>query len=60
MKLKIPRLNIDLTADIFLEIGLTDSKALLIKEIKEAVREIKLIKTGKKQGRNANDFLNEL
>ena len=39
---------------------ITDSKALLIQEIKEAVEEMKLIKAGKKQGRNAEDFLNEL
>ena len=36
---------------------LTDSKALLLKEIKEAVEEMKLIKTGKKKVRNAKDFL---
>lgn len=36
---------------------LTDSKALLLKEIKEAVEEMKLIKTGKKKARNAKDFL---
>ncbi|MFY8189493.1 MAG: hypothetical protein ACOVK9_00900 [Bacteroidia bacterium] len=39
---------------------LTDEKALLMEEIREAVEEMKLIKTGKKKARNAEDFLNEL
>ncbi|ACE06607.1 hypothetical protein Aasi_1293 [Candidatus Amoebophilus asiaticus 5a2] len=39
---------------------LTDAKALLMEEIKEAVDEIQLIKTGAKKARNAEDFLNEL
>lgn len=39
---------------------LTDSKALLLSEIKDAVEEMKLIKTCKKKARNAEDFLNEL
>ena len=39
---------------------LTDTKAILISEIKEAVDEMKLIRTGKKKARNAEDFLNEL
>jgi len=39
---------------------LTDTKALLMEEIKEAVDEMKLIKTGIKKARNAEDFLNEL
>ena len=39
---------------------LTEGKALLMKEVKEAVEEMKLIRAGKKQGRNAKDFLNEL
>ena len=39
---------------------ITDSKALLIEEIKEAVEEMKLIKAGKMTARNAEDFLNEL
>ena len=39
---------------------LTDSKALLMEEIKEAVEEMKLIRAGKKKARNAEDFLNEL
>jgi len=39
---------------------LTDSKALLMHEIRESVEEMKLIKSGKKIARNAEDFLNEL
>lgn len=39
---------------------LNDAKAILMEEIKEAVEEMKLIKTGKKKARNAEDFLNEL
>lgn len=39
---------------------LTETKAQLMSEIREAVEEIKLIKEGKKQARNAEDFLNEL
>jgi hypothetical protein len=39
---------------------LTDSKAKLMSEIKEAVEEMKLIRAGKKKARNAEDFLNEL
>jgi hypothetical protein len=39
---------------------LTDSKALLMEEIREAVEEMKLIRAGKKKARNAEDFLNEL
>ena len=39
---------------------LTDSKAQLLIEIREAVDEMKLIRTGKKKARNAKDFLNEL
>ena len=39
---------------------LTDYKALLLSEIKDAVDEINLIKTGKKKARSAEDFLNEL
>ena len=39
---------------------LTDSNALLISEIREAVEEMKLIRAGKKKARNAEDFLNEL
>jgi hypothetical protein len=39
---------------------LTDTKALLMEEIREAVEEMRLIKKGKKKARNAEDFLNEL
>jgi hypothetical protein len=39
---------------------LTDSKAKLMSEIKEAVEEMKLIRAGKKKARNAEDFLHEL
>ncbi|MBK7856598.1 MAG: hypothetical protein IPJ79_18410 [Bacteroidetes bacterium] len=39
---------------------LTDSKGLLMEEIREAVEEMKLIRKGKKKARNAEDFLNEL
>jgi hypothetical protein len=39
---------------------LTDSKALLMEELREGVEEMKLIRTGKKKARNAEDFLNEL
>jgi len=36
---------------------LTEEKAQLMSEIKEAVEEMKLIKAGKKEARNAEDFL---
>jgi hypothetical protein len=39
---------------------LTDVKALLMEEIREAVEEMKQIKAGRKKARNAEDFLNEL
>jgi hypothetical protein len=39
---------------------LTDTKALLMEEIREAVEEMKLIRAGKKKARNVEDFLNEL
>jgi hypothetical protein len=39
---------------------LTDTKALLLSEIRETVEEMKLVRTGKKKARNAEDFLNEL
>ncbi|OYU95380.1 MAG: hypothetical protein CFE21_09525 [Bacteroidetes bacterium B1(2017)] len=39
---------------------ITDEKALLMEEIKEAVEEMKLVRNGKKKARNAEDFLNEL
>ncbi len=39
---------------------ITDSKAILMQEIREAVIELKLIKAGKKTARDVEDFLNEL
>jgi hypothetical protein len=39
---------------------ITDSKALLMEEIREAVEEVKLVRAGKKKARNAEDFLNGL
>ena len=36
------------------------NKKLFLTELAEAVEEMKLIKEGKKQARNADDFLNEL
>lgn len=39
---------------------LTEAKAGLMEEIREAVEEMKLIRTGKKKARNAEDFLHEL
>ncbi|MCX6273424.1 MAG: hypothetical protein NTU44_19825 [Bacteroidetes bacterium] len=39
---------------------LTEAKALLLEELKEAVDEMKLIRTGKKKARDAEEFLNEL
>ena len=39
---------------------LTDTKALLMEEIREAVKEMRLIRSGKRKARNAEDFLNEL
>ena len=39
---------------------LSEAKAQLMKEIKESVEEMKLIRAGKKKARNAEDFLNEL
>jgi len=39
---------------------LTDTKAELMSDIREAVEEMKLIKAGKKQARDVKDFLNEL
>jgi hypothetical protein len=38
----------------------TTKKEKLISEIKEAVGEMKLIRSGKRKARNAEDFLNEL
>jgi len=39
---------------------LTDTKAELMSDIREAVEEMKLIIAGKKQARDVEDFLNEL
>jgi hypothetical protein len=39
---------------------LTDAKALLLEETKEAIEEIKLVRAGKKEARDAEVFLNEL
>ena len=39
---------------------LTEPKARLMAEVKEAVEEMKLIRSGKKKARNAEEFLNEL
>ncbi len=39
---------------------LTEEKALLLEEVRDAVEEMKLINDGKTQARNAEDFLNEL
>ncbi|OAV69018.1 hypothetical protein Barb6_02013 [Bacteroidales bacterium Barb6] len=39
---------------------LTDVKARLMTEIREAVEEMKLIRTGEKEARSFDDFLNEL
>jgi hypothetical protein len=39
---------------------ISGEKSILIEEIKEAVEELNLIKSGKKKARNAEDFLNEL
>ena len=60
----------DSKADSFMEVikgiafvkakPITENKAKLISEIRDAVEEMKLIKAGKKVARNAEDFLNEL
>ena len=39
---------------------LSEEKARLMTDIKDAVEEMKLIKTGKKKAKDATDFLNEL
>ena len=39
---------------------LTEAKAQLMTDIREAVEEMKLIRSGKKQARDAEEFLNEL
>lgn len=36
------------------------NKKMFMTELAEAIEEMKLIKEGKKQARNADDFLNEL
>ncbi|MBA2761934.1 MAG: hypothetical protein H0U39_08250 [Segetibacter sp.] len=42
------------------EIKRASDKEKLLSEIKEAVEEMKLIKSGKKQARNAESFLDDL
>lgn len=39
---------------------LTEEKALLLAELKEAVEEMKLIKAGKRKGRRLEELLDEL
>lgn len=39
---------------------ISDEKALLVEEIKEAVENLKLVKQGKLKGKPARDLLNEL
>jgi hypothetical protein len=39
---------------------LTDNKALLMSEIREAVEELKLIRSGEKKAHDVEEFLNEL
>jgi len=39
---------------------ITEVKAQLLSEMKDAIDEMNLIKKGKKTARNAEDFLNEL
>ena len=39
---------------------LTDHKAKVLEDVREAVEEMKLIKAGKLKGRNAEDLFNEL
>ena len=40
--------------------AITDPKAAAIEEVREAVEELKMVLSGKKQARSADDFLNEL
>jgi hypothetical protein len=40
--------------------AITDTKALIMTELREAVEEMKLIKSDKKKARNIDEFLNEL
>ena len=39
---------------------ITPVKAQMIEEFKEAIEELKLVKSGKKKARNGEDLLNEL
>ncbi|MFP5040776.1 hypothetical protein [Parasediminibacterium sp. JCM 36343] len=39
---------------------ITDAKSAIMEDIREAVEEMKLIRAGKKEARNAEDFLNGL
>lgn len=41
-------------------IPLSDAKANLMQDIREAVEELKLVKEGKLEARNAEDLINEL
>ncbi len=60
----------DSKADFFIELlknfsfvkakPLSDYKAKVLEDIKEAVEEMKLINVGKLKGRNAEDLFNEL
>lgn len=42
------------------ELNRLRNKKIFMTELSEAVEEMKLIKEGKKEARNADDFLNEL
>lgn len=60
----------DTKADAFMDVlnsitfvkakQLTESKAQALKEVRDAVVEMKQIKAGKKKSRSATEFLNEL
>jgi hypothetical protein len=41
-------------------VPITDAKAELMQDIREAVEELKLVKAGKLTARNAEDLINEL
>jgi hypothetical protein len=64
--LNIPDMKAPFLMDVLQHISyvkvkpLTDEKALLLTEIREAVEEMKLVKSGKKKARNMEDFLHEL
>jgi hypothetical protein len=64
--LNIPDMKAPFLMDVLQHISyvkvkpLTDEKAFLLTEIREAVEEMKLIKRGKKKARNVEDFLHEL